>query len=186
MDSQAYGEVTLLVLCVLVASLASATETAMTSVGRLRVRHLVDEGSDAAVVLERLQQDPNRFLATVLVVNTVALILASFSTTLLAVRYMPASLGFLGQLLVSLCLSVLLLIFAEVTPKTIAIRQAERVALLAAGPVDGLASFLRPVDRKSTRLNSSHQIISYAVFCLKKKNRQSRNPYRPHNRPGHS
>jgi CBS domain containing-hemolysin-like protein len=145
MDSQAYGELTLLVLCVLVASLASATETAMTSVGRLRVRHLVDEGSDAAVVLERLQQDPNRFLSTVLVVNTVALILASFSTTLLAVRYMPASLGFLGQLLVSLCLSVLLLIFAEVTPKTIAIRQAERVALLAAGPVDGLATFLRPV-----------------------------------------
>jgi putative hemolysin len=145
MDSQAYGEVTLLVLCVLVASLASATETAMTSIGRLRVRHLVDEGSDAAVVLERLQQDPNRFLSTVLVVNTVALILASFSATLLAVRYMPASLGFLGQLLVSLCLSVFLLIFAEVTPKTIAIRQAERVALLAAGPVDGLASFLRPV-----------------------------------------
>src|SRR5258708_9115923 len=33
------------------------------------------------------------------------------------------------------------------------------------------ASFLRIEDRKSTRLNSSHQIISYAVFCLKKKNR---------------
>src|SRR5207244_13151884 len=39
------------------------------------------------------------------------------------------------------------------------------------GPI--LAAFLKPgkglVDRKSTRLNSSHQIISYAVFCLKKK-----------------
>src|SRR5258708_29673935 len=32
-----------------------------------------------------------------------------------------------------------------------------------------LASFVDPTDRKSTRLNSSHQIISYAVFCLKKK-----------------
>src|SRR5215472_11609527 len=105
MDSQAYGELALLVICVGVASLASAIETAMTSVGRLRVRHLVDEGSQAAAVLERLQQDPNRFLSTVLVVNTLALILASFSSTLLSVRYMPASFGFLGDLLVSLVLS---------------------------------------------------------------------------------
>src|SRR5258708_31831974 len=34
---------------------------------------------------------------------------------------------------------------------------------------------VRPLDRKSTRLNSSHQIISYAVFCLKKKNTRNNN-----------
>jgi putative hemolysin len=145
MDGQAYGELTLLVICMAVAALASATETALTSVGRLRVRHLVDEGSQAAAVLERLQQDPNRFLSTVLVVNTLALILASFSATLLSVRYMPRSFGFFGDLAVSLMLSIFLLIFAEVTPKTVAIRRAERLALLAAAPVDALASFLRPV-----------------------------------------
>jgi putative hemolysin len=145
MDGQTYAELALLVVCVGVAALSSATETAMTSVGRLRVRHLVDEGSQAALVLERLQQDPNRFLSTVLVVNTLALILASFATTLLSVRYVPSSLGFVGELLVSLTLSVFLLIFAEVTPKTIAIRRAERLALVAAGPVDALATFLRPV-----------------------------------------
>src|SRR5215831_12335434 len=145
MDGQAYGELALLVICVAVAALASATETAMTSVGRLRVRHLADEGSASAAVLERLQQDPNRFLSTVLVVNTVALILASFTTTLLSIRYLPARFGFLGDLLVSLALSIFLLIFAEVTPKTIAIRRAESLALVAAGPVDALARFLRPV-----------------------------------------
>src|SRR5215831_5354563 len=145
MDSQAYGEIALLVICVAVAALASATETALTSVGRLRVRHLADEGSPAAVVLQRLQQDPNRFLSTVLVVNTLALILASFAATLLSVRFMPPAFGFWGDLLVSLVLSVFLLIFAEVTPKTIAIRRAESLALRAAGPVDALAGFLRPV-----------------------------------------
>jgi CBS domain containing-hemolysin-like protein len=145
MDSQAYGELALLVICVAVAALASATETAMTSIGRLRVRHLAEEGSAAAAVLQRLQQDPNRFLSTVLVVNTLALILASFATTLLSVRYLPPAFGFWGALFVSLVLSVFLLIFAEVTPKTIAIRQAESLALRAAGPVDALAGFLRPV-----------------------------------------
>jgi putative hemolysin len=144
MDGQAYVELVLLVICVVVAALASATETAMTSINRLRVRHLVDEGSQAAAVLQRLQQDPNRFLSTVLVVNTVALILASFATTLLSVRYLPPSVGFWGDLLVSLALSVFLLIFAEVTPKTIAIRRAETLALVAAGPVEALSRVLRP------------------------------------------
>src|SRR5215475_1977082 len=145
MNVETWGEVALLAICVMVAGLASATETALTSVGRLRVRHLAEEGSQDAAVLERLQRDPNRFLSTVLVVNTVALILASFATTLLAIRFLPESFGFWGQLLVSLALSIFLLIFVEVTPKTLAIRRAERLALLAAGPVDGLAGFLRPI-----------------------------------------
>jgi putative hemolysin len=145
MDAQSWGELILLAGCVVVAALASATETALTSVGRLRVRHLAEEGSEAAAVLQRLQQDPNRFLSTVLVVNTVALILASFATTLLSIRYLPPSFGFWGDLAVSLMLSILLLIFAEVTPKTLAIRRAERLALIAAGPVDALAKLLRPV-----------------------------------------
>jgi CBS domain containing-hemolysin-like protein len=145
MDAGATGEAILLAVCIVVAGLASATETALTSVGRLRVRHLADEGSQAAAVLQRLQSDPNRFLSTVLVVNTMALILASFATTLLAVRFVPASLGFAGDLLVSLALSVFLLVFAEVTPKTFAIQRAERLALMAAGPVDWLAKLLRPV-----------------------------------------
>src|SRR5215470_10790422 len=135
MNVETWGEVALLAICVMVAGLASATETALTSVGRLRVRHLAEEGSQEAGVLERLQQDPNRFLSTVLVVNTVALILASFATTLLSIRFVPPSLGFWGDLL----------IFAEVTPKTLAIRRAERLALVAAGPVEALSRVLRPV-----------------------------------------
>src|SRR5258708_28296520 len=48
-----------------------------------------------------------------------------------------------------------------------------RNGCLGAGMDDKLTKPLR-IDRKSTRLNSSHQIISYAVFCLKKKNRDTR------------
>src|SRR5258708_24811803 len=50
-----------------------------------------------------------------------------------------------------------------------------------AGSLDRLARYRADdkVDRKSTRLNSSHQIISYAVFCLKKKTRTSPHPHGP-------
>ncbi|HEX4213390.1 MAG TPA: hemolysin family protein [Candidatus Dormibacteraeota bacterium] len=145
MPPETWGEVALLVACVVIASVASATETALTSVGRFRVRHLAEEGSRSGLILERLHQDPNRFLSTVLVVNTVALILASFATTLLSVRYVPAGWGFIGDLITSLILSAFLLIFAEVTPKSLALRNAERISLAAAPIVNALSRVLRPV-----------------------------------------
>ena len=150
MGAAEWFEVILLVICFLVSALASATETALTSIGRLRVRFLAEQGSKAAGILQRLRADPNRFLSTVLFTNTLALIVASTSTTLLTDALftswgMPAELHLAFALVVSFLLSVVLLIAAEVTPKTLAIRYAERVALAAAGPVDRLASLLGPV-----------------------------------------
>ena len=150
MTAAQWTELFAIVFCFVLAGLASGTETALTSVGRLRVRYLAEEGSRAARILQRLQRDPNRFLSTVLLVNTVALIVASSATTLLTDDLfhtwgVPREDVLWLALLVSLLLSVLLLLLAEVTPKTLAIRYAERVALLAAGPVDRMATFLSPV-----------------------------------------
>jgi CBS domain containing-hemolysin-like protein len=150
MTGQELIEVVVLVVCFFVAALASGTETALTSVGRLRVRFLAEQGSQAAGILQRLRADPNRFLSTVLFVNTLALIVASTATALLSDDVftswgVPSGWRLGLTLLVSFGLSVILLIAAEVTPKTLAITNAERVALAAAGPVDRLASFLGPI-----------------------------------------
>ena len=150
MTAQQWVELLVIVLCFIVAGLASGTETALTSVGRLRVRYLAEEGSGSARILQRLQRDPNRFLSTVLLINTVALIIASSATTLITNELflewgVPQQEVLYLALAVSLLLSVLLLLLAEVTPKTLAIRYAERVALAAAGPVDRLATFLSPI-----------------------------------------
>jgi len=84
MTGQELIEVVVLVVCFFIAALASGTETALTSVGRLRVRFLAEQGSQAANILQRLRADPNRFLSTVLFVNTLALIVASTATALLS------------------------------------------------------------------------------------------------------
>ncbi|HXC78767.1 MAG TPA: hemolysin family protein [Candidatus Acidoferrum sp.] len=143
-------ELIVLIICFFVAAAASGTETALTSVGRLRVRFLAEQGSKAAGILQRLRADPNRYLSTVLFTNTLALIVASTATTLLTdslfIKWgIPSEWHLWLALLVSFVLSVILLIAAEVTPKTLAIRYAERVALAAAGPVDRLATALGPV-----------------------------------------
>ncbi|HKW59878.1 MAG TPA: hemolysin family protein [Candidatus Dormibacteraeota bacterium] len=150
MSAQEWLEVVVLVFCFLLAALASGTETALTSVGRLRVRYLAEQGSKAAGTLQRLRADPNRFLSTVLFTNTLALIVASTASALLADSLftkwgVPPEWRLWLTLLESVFLSVVLLIVAEVTPKTLAIAHAERVALAAAVPVDRMAAFLYPI-----------------------------------------
>src|SRR5438128_9887006 len=136
--------------CCVRAAVAGGTETALTSVGRLRVRYLAEQGSKAAATLQRLRADPNRFLSTVLFTNTLALIVASTATALLSeslyTRWgVPAEWRLWLTLADSVALSIVLLILAEVTPKTLALANAERVALAAAVPVDRLATFLSPI-----------------------------------------
>src|SRR5256886_10364010 len=84
MTGQEWMEVIVMLLCFVLAALASGTETALTSVGRLRVRYLAEQGSKAAATLAKLRADPNRFLSTVLFTNTLALIVASTATALLS------------------------------------------------------------------------------------------------------
>src|SRR5438128_887580 len=84
MTGQEWMELIVMLLCFVLAALASGTETALTSVGRLRVRYLAEQGSQAAAILQRLRADPNRFLSTVLFTNTLALIVASTATALLS------------------------------------------------------------------------------------------------------
>src|SRR3712207_8757038 len=55
--------------------------------------------------------------------------------------------------------------------------QRASAQLVAVGDRGGAAGAVRPLDRKSTRLNSSHANISYAVFCLKKKNTKNNIPH---------
>src|SRR2546421_10445028 len=84
MTGQEWMELIVMLLCFVLAALASGTETALTSVGRLRVRYLAEQGSQAAAILQRLRADPNRFLSTVLFTNTLALIVASTASALLS------------------------------------------------------------------------------------------------------
>src|ERR1700756_535965 len=84
MTGQESIELIVLIVCFFLAALASGTETALTSVGRLRVRFLAEQGSQAAQILQRLRADPNRFLSTVLFTNTLALILASTAAALMS------------------------------------------------------------------------------------------------------
>src|ERR1700687_5532890 len=127
MNAQEWIEVVVLIVCFVAAALAAATETALTSVGRWRVRFLAEQGSKSAAILQKLRSDPNRYLSTVLFTNTLALIVASTSTTLLTDSLfshwgVPSAWRLWLAVVVSFVLWVLVLIAAQGTAQTPPIR----------------------------------------------------------------
>src|SRR3989441_7273289 len=122
--------------------MAASAETSLTSISRVRLRQLVEQNVPQAIVIERLHRDPNAYLSTILIVNTVAIIVGSSTATLLALHSYQER---VAEWAVSLILSLVVLIACEITPKTLALQRAERVALRLAPLVAGATIVMRPV-----------------------------------------
>jgi putative hemolysin len=128
-------------ICLILSALANGAETGLTSVSRIRTRHLLDQGVKGSDSVAYLIRDPNRFLSAILILNSVAIIVASTLATLLCVDIWGDS---LGALLAPVVTSLVVLVF-EIVPKTLAIHTAEATALRFAGPVTLLTTLLNPV-----------------------------------------
>ena len=133
--------IVLIVVGLVIAGFAAAAETSLTSVSRIRMRSLADDGNRRARTVTRLHADPNSYLSTILSLNTVAVIVISTATALLITSYLPS----VPQALGALVLSIFVLIFCEIAPKSLALRFNERFALSLAGPVLFLTRLLRPL-----------------------------------------
>lgn len=135
-------EVLILVLTIMLAAMAAAAETALTALSPALVRTL-EERSRSGRIIAYLKHDPNRFLSTILVVNSSSLIVASSMATLIFTSALSAP---WGELVATIGVSFLVLVFSEITPKNIAVRKSERVALLLAVPVQFFAWVLTPIN----------------------------------------
>ena len=139
----------ILVASLVCAAFAATAETSLTSVSRLRMRTLAEEGSRRARRVVRLHNDPNAYLTTILTLNTVALIVASTATAVLIDQYMHS----LPQAVGTGILALVALMFCEIVPKSLALRFNERFALGLAGVVTFLTTLLRPVVGALTALS---------------------------------
>jgi putative hemolysin len=124
-----------------IAAFAAAAETSLTSVSRIRMRSLAEDGNKRARTVTRLHADPNGYLSTILTLNTVAVIVVSTATALLIGSYLRS----IPQAVGTVVLSIIVLIFCEIAPKSLALRFNERVALALAAPVQLLTRLLRPL-----------------------------------------
>src|SRR5512142_3051929 len=82
----------ILLVSLFLCAMASAAETAFTSISRIKLKNLVEEGDRQAILIDHQLANPNKLLSTILVINSVAVIVASSMATVLALRFF-ANLG---------------------------------------------------------------------------------------------
>ena len=142
MGATGWVELLIIVVALVLAALAASAETSLTSISRVRLRQLVEQKVPQAILIDRLHKDPNSYLSTILIVNTVAIIVASSAATLLSLHLYQQQ---APEWLVSLVLSLVVLVFCEITPKTLSLQRAERVALRMARLVAAATVVMRPI-----------------------------------------
>lgn len=131
----------MLIALLVLSALFSSSETALTTVNRIRIRTLTGQGDKRAMTLLAVLQNPEKMLSVILIGNNVVNLYASSLAT-------TVTLSLFGSKLVGVATGILtlaVLVFGEVAPKTMASRNAEQIALRAAGPVKCLMWLFTPL-----------------------------------------
>lgn len=131
----------ILIFLLLLSAFFSSSETALTTVNKIRMRTLSESGNKRADRVLRVTDDSGKMLSAILIGNNIVNLSASSLATSLAIHY----LGNVGAGIATGILTFLILIFGEVTPKTLATIKADSIALAIAGIIDVLMKILTPV-----------------------------------------
>ncbi len=154
MDSSSWIMLIILIILVLLSAFFSSAETALVTVNKLRIKTLADEGSKRAITLMKITENSGKMLSAVLIGNNIVNLSASSLATVLASNY--------GSLAVSIATGVLtlaILLFGEITPKTLATIHSEPLALFYAPIIWALMCILTPVIFIVNKLSSFFMFI---------------------------
>lgn len=137
--------IVIIVVCILLSGYFSATETAFTAVNKIRLRAKADDGDKGAKRVLKLSENYDRLLSTILIGNNIVNILASSLATLLFVEWVQSNES-LATTLSTLVMTITVLIFGEVSPKTLAKEHPEGFARFSAPFINALAYVLTPLN----------------------------------------
>ncbi len=130
-----------LVICLLLSAFFSSSETAFIALQRFRLQHMVDTKVKGAQRVARLVEQPEKLLSTILLGNNFVNVAAAALATVLAVSVWGQE---QGVLIATIGLTIVLLVFSETTPKTLATRHAEKLSLFYARPIAAMAWIFTP------------------------------------------
>jgi Mg2+/Co2+ transporter CorB len=138
---------TVLIL-VAISGIFSCCETSITAVSRARVHRMINEGDKRAKRLEKLLKKRESVISTMLIGNNIVNILASS----LATTVLIAIFGDSGVIYATVIMTVLVVIFAEIAPKTLALKMPDKIAISMAWVMDLLVKILFPLTHVSQKL----------------------------------
>lgn len=130
MDSSDAIQVLILIALVGLSAFFSSAETALVTVNKIRIRNLIDEGDRRALILSRVIEDQGKMLSAILIGNNIVNISASSLSTLLVTKLLGGTgLAAVAAGISTGMLTLIILVFGEITPKTCATIHSERIAL---------------------------------------------------------
>ena len=141
MDSSDAIQIAALLFLLLLSAFFSSAETSMTTVNKIRIQSLAEQGNRSAKILEKIIADSSKMLSTILIGNNIVNISASSLATTITMRLF-------GNAFVSIStglLTLLVLIFGEITPKTMATIHSEKIALSYARIIYALMVLFTPI-----------------------------------------
>ena len=130
-----------LFILILLSGFFSSSETGLMAINKYRLRHLANKGHRGAKMAQKLLRTPDRLIGLILLGNNLVNILAASIATVIGIRLF----GMNGVWISSLVLTVVILIFSEVAPKTVAAVNPERIAFPASFPLYGLLKIFYPI-----------------------------------------
>ena len=142
LDSASIGMLVTLVVLVAMSAYFSATETAFTSLNRIRLRTKADNGSLRAAKTLELAEEYDKLLSTILIGNNIVNITATTVATVLCTKWFRQY----GPTVSTVALTVIILIFGEITPKSLAKEMPERCAMFAYPLLKLLMVVLTPMN----------------------------------------
>ncbi len=140
--SQHWPEIAVLVVLIAGSAFFSGSEAALISLSRLRARGMIERGLKGSDAVLRLLDDRNRFLTSILIGNTVVLLAADSLATLIFIRAGVPN----AALWSTIVMTVALLAFGEIIPKTIAVANNERWAVRLAPVLERVAWVMTPIN----------------------------------------
>lgn len=133
----------IIIISILLSGYFSATETAFSSLNRIRVKNLAEKGNKRAKLVLKLSEQYDVLISTILIGNNIVNILAASLGTLLFVELLGQD---IGATVSTVVMTIVVLIFAEVSPKTIAKESPEKFAMFSAPYIHILISVFAPFN----------------------------------------
>lgn len=138
MDPSDAIQVLVLLALVGLSAFFSSAETALVTVNKIRIRNLIDEGDRRAITLSKLIEDQGKMLSAILIGNNIVNISASSLSTLMVTRWLAGTgLAAFAAGISTGVLTLIVLVFGEITPKTCATIHSEKIALAYAPVIYG-------------------------------------------------
>ncbi len=142
MDTSAVIQIIVLIILLALSAFFSSAETSLTTVNKIKMRSLAEEGNKRAQMVMKITDNSAKMLSAILIGNNIVNLSASSLTTTIALSLGAGTAVAIATGLIT----ILILIFGEITPKTVATLHSEKIALIYAYPINFIMIIITPIS----------------------------------------